>query len=124
LERFAQRRDRLRRLFRKSGTDGLLVTNFVNVTYLTGFTGDDSYLLIHPQGEVLLSDGRYTTQIAEECPALDMEIRRPGVGMLQITAKAIKATGISKLSIEADSMSVGVRDRLHEARPAVELVGS
>jgi len=43
---------------------------------------------------------------------------------LQITAKAIKASGIGKLSIEADSMSVGVRDRLHEALPAVELVGS
>ena len=24
--------------------DALLVTNFKNVTYLTGFTGDDSYL--------------------------------------------------------------------------------
>ena len=39
------RREKLRRLVEKAGADALLVTNFINVTYLTGFTGDDSYLL-------------------------------------------------------------------------------
>ena len=43
--------------------------NFTNVTYLTGFTGDDSYLLVTANGETLISDERYTTQLEEECPA-------------------------------------------------------
>ena len=30
---------------KRTGADALLITNFTNVTYLTGFTGDDSYLL-------------------------------------------------------------------------------
>ena len=46
MSRFEERRDKLRRLLKKTGADALLVTNFVNVTYLTGFTGDDSYLLV------------------------------------------------------------------------------
>ena len=48
MDRYQLRRDRLRKLLRKTGVDSLLVTNFTNVTYLTGFTGDDSYLLVAP----------------------------------------------------------------------------
>ena len=66
----------------QEGLDALLVTNFKNVTYLTGFTGDDSYLLVLPRGEVLISDQRYTTQLEEECPALELAIRGPGTKML------------------------------------------
>ena len=50
---FANRRKKLRELIRESKADGLLVTNFINVTYLTGFTGDDSYLLVTLDGETL-----------------------------------------------------------------------
>ena len=45
MARHEERRDKLRRLLKKTGADALLVTSFTNVTYLTGFTGDDSYLL-------------------------------------------------------------------------------
>src|SRR5689334_5998408 len=77
--RYTARRDKLRRSIKKAGVDALLVTSFTNVTYLTGFTGDDSYLLVLPKGEVLLTDPRYTTQLEEECPGLKLEIRQPGV---------------------------------------------
>ena len=45
MSRFQLRRDRLRRRFKKSGVNRFLVTDFTNVTYLTGFSGDDSFLL-------------------------------------------------------------------------------
>ena len=64
-----------------------LVTNFKNVTYLTGFTGDDSYLLVTLDGETLDHRPRYTTQLEEECPGLQLEIREPGVKMLTAVAK-------------------------------------
>ena len=76
------RRDRLRKAFHKAGIDALLVTEFTNVTYLTGFTGDDSYLLVRRDGEIVLSDPRYTTQLEEECPGVDLQIRPPGVTMV------------------------------------------
>ena len=59
MDRPAGRRDRLRRLVRQQGADAILVTNFVNVTYLTGFTGDDSYLLVTDKHDILMSDPRY-----------------------------------------------------------------
>ena len=68
MTRFHQRRKKLASAVRRMGADAILITNFTNVTYLTGFTGDDSYLLVGAGVEVLLSDPRYTQQLGEECP--------------------------------------------------------
>lgn len=119
---FQRRRDRVRRALRKAGAEGLLVTDFANVTYLTGFTGDDSYLLVLRQGEVIVSDPRYTTQLEEECPGLDMLIRPPGVTMLKATKRAIRASKVGRLAIEGDSMTVGLLDKLAEGLRKVEFV--
>ena len=80
--RHAERRDKLRRLLKKTGADALLVTNFTNVTYLTGFTGDDSYLLVHRSAKVVLSDPRYTTQLARNARGLDCTFAATGKSML------------------------------------------
>ena len=85
------RRDRLRKAFLKAGIDALLVTDFTNVTYLTGFTGDDSYLLVRRDGEIVLSDPRYTTQLGEECPGVDFHIRPPGATMIQAVTRVVHA---------------------------------
>ena len=90
MTRHAERRDKLRHALKKTGADALLVTSFTNVTYLTGFTGDDSYLLVRREGEVLLSDPRYTTQLGEQCPGVELFIRRPGVSMLQAVVKVLR----------------------------------
>ena len=78
----AIRRKKLSSLLKEAQADALLVTNFKNVTYLTGFTGDDSYLLVTLDGETLITDPRYTTQLEQECPGLALEIREPDVKML------------------------------------------
>jgi Xaa-Pro aminopeptidase len=148
---FQARRDRLRKMFKTAGIDALLVTDFTNVTYLTGFTGDDSYLLVRRDGEVVLSDPRYTTQLGEECPGVELNIRPPGVSMLQAVVKELRCKGtvpflptvpgrrcasapgrslqksgqsprIGRLGIEGDSMTVGLRDRIAGKLPKIELI--
>ncbi len=119
---FQARRDRLRRAMKKSGADALLVTDFTNVTYLTGFTGDDSYLLVRQDGETVLSDPRYIQQLSEECPGVDLQIRPPGVTMLQAVLRVVRSSGVARLGVEGDSMTVGTRDRLAEHLPKVEIV--
>ena len=121
---FQARRDRLRKAFRKAGVDALLVTDFTNVTYLTGFTGDDSYLLVRRDGEVVLSDPRYVTQLGEECPGLDLQIRPPGVSMLQAVLRVVRPARIARLGVEGDSMTVGLHDRLVEKLPKAEIVAT
>jgi len=47
--------------------DCLIVTKPANVTYVTGFGGDDSWALITPRSVYLLTDSRYTEQAHKEC---------------------------------------------------------
>jgi Xaa-Pro aminopeptidase len=124
MDRYAARRDKLRKALRKTEAEALLVTNFTNVTYLTGFNGDDSYLLVRPDGELMLTDGRYTTQLEEECPGLEVSARRPGVSMHEAVVKAVKRAQIGRLGIEAESMTVAQRDKLAEKLPKLELVAT
>jgi Xaa-Pro aminopeptidase len=118
---FATRRNKLRKLLKKSGAEALLVTSVPNVTYLTGFTGDSSYLLITQENELLVSDGRFLTQIEEECPGLDMNIRRPGILIHQQVAKILRGSGFSRLAIEADSMTVATRKRIAAKVPKLQI---
>jgi Xaa-Pro aminopeptidase len=121
---FEARRDRLRKAFKKAGIDALLVTDFTNVTYLTGFTGDDSYLLVRRDGETVLSDPRYIVQLGEECPGVDLHIRPPGVTMLQSIVRVVRASQIGRLGIEGDSMTVGLRDRIADRLAKVEIAAT
>src|SRR5687767_8423932 len=67
----ARRRQQLVRSLKDEHLDALLVSNPVNVTYLTGFSGDSSHLLLSRKRTILVSDGRYAEQITEECPGLE-----------------------------------------------------
>lgn len=118
---FQGRRERLRRLMKKASLDALLVTDFHNVTYLTGFTGDDSYLVVRQDGETILSDPRYVTQLAEECPGVDLQIRPPGVNMLQAIARTVGSANAVRLGIEGDSMTVALRERVAHKLPKAQL---
>ena len=120
MSRIQQRVSRLRKLIRRTGAHSLLITNFANVTYLTGFTGDDSYLLVTPDIEVLLTDPRYTTQLEKECPDLELEVRRPGQSILDVLAKLIKKARLSDLAIEGGSMTVGQYDAIRSKLERVE----
>ena len=122
MSRFEQRRDRLRQLIRKEGMDAILVTNFVNVTYLTGFTGDDSFLLMTGQGEVMITDWRYSIQLEEQCPGLDLDIRLPGVHIVDSVARVVKKAKLPELAVEAQSMTVSLHQQIRVELPRMALV--
>jgi len=121
-DRYQRRRERLRRALAKADLGSMLVTHSPNVTYLTGFTGSDSYLLIRDDAETLITDGRYTAQLAEECPGLDLHVRRPGEEMGKAVATVLRRSRLGRVGIEGDSMSVGLRETILGQLPKVELV--
>jgi Xaa-Pro aminopeptidase len=64
------RADRLAALLAERELDALLVTNLVNVRWLTGFTGSNGLALVGPSDQRLfLTDFRYLTQSAEQLDA-------------------------------------------------------
>ncbi len=73
----AQRRQQLRASLAKRDCTAALITDLINLRYLSGFTGSNAALLVSADGTDLLStDGRYTEQAAAESPDLELVVAR------------------------------------------------
>jgi Xaa-Pro aminopeptidase len=115
--------ERVQKKLRAESIDALLVSNHSNVTYLTGFSGDSSYLVVGRDKTVLVSDGRFTEQIREECPGLEAHIRRTtGVKMPAAVAKVCRSMKIDRLGIEAGAMTVAEANEMRAALVTLEIV--
>jgi len=124
MNRSAQRRENLRRILRRAGVDALLVTSQANVFYLTGFTGDASALLVGENLELVISDGRFTTQLAEECPELQVELRPPGLTIPQLVGGIVGPLGCRAVAVEAEHLSVADFASLQQATTTVSWIPS
>jgi Xaa-Pro aminopeptidase len=114
------RRERLLRLLHDEGSDALLVSSPVNVTYLTGFSGDSSVLVLTRQRAVLVSDSRYTEQIAEECPVLEASIRPPTQKLPEAVAAVLRQLGVRSVGFESAALSVAEFEGLRGLAPKLD----
>jgi Xaa-Pro aminopeptidase len=121
-DRAALRRQKLLQHLKIQPVEAILISNVTNVGYLTGFTGDSSYLLIGNGICLLVSDGRYTTQIANECPDLDVAIRPQSETIIVAAAKAVKKAKLRTLGFEADHLSVASFEKLKDGVKGLEAV--
>lgn len=117
-DRYRQRRHALRGLLSQSGVEALLVSTEKNVSYLTGFTGDSTWLLITADSELLISDFRYITQIEEECPGVECFIRPSNIKISDALIENVQERGLKELGCEAHTMSVEVYQTLTKGLPA------
>lgn len=60
------RLERFRQQMSEAGIKSYFVGYISNIFYLTGFTGSTAYLLLTENENILISDGRYAEQIANE----------------------------------------------------------
>lgn len=120
-DRHPQRRHKLLQRLKTNEVPALLVSGETNVTYLTGFTGDSSYLLIGPEICLLITDGRYTIQLRQECPRLEFYIRPPAESIIEATAKIIKRAKLRKLGIEGANLSAAYAEKLKTDVKGLEL---
>jgi len=103
---YEARRNRVLRKFREAGIDSLLVSSVASVRYLTGFTGDSSWLFLAPGCQIILSDTRYETQLQNECPGLPAEIRDAGRTIIDLAVNRIAATGAKRAGFESEHLTV------------------
>jgi Xaa-Pro aminopeptidase len=92
----------LRQLVRQAGADALLVTNLLNIRYLTGFTGSNAALLLDGESDertLFCTDGRYVTQAGTEVPDLEHVIDRA-------SAAALVKHGRGRTGFESQYVSV------------------
>jgi Xaa-Pro aminopeptidase len=113
--RTAARRDALRATAAERGLDAVLVTNLLNVRYLTGFTGSNGALLVRTDGADLFgTDGRYTTQAAAQVPDVEVLVDRATVPAL---AREAVRRSTSRLGFESHDVTV---DGLTQLQKVVE----
>ncbi|MFT4128362.1 MAG: Xaa-Pro peptidase family protein [Gordonia sp. (in: high G+C Gram-positive bacteria)] len=122
----AARRNRLRACLRAAdvGVDAFIVSDLINVRYLTGFTGSNAALLVstsNPADDRISTDGRYTTQVAVQAgdltpvPARDCPPELVGVAA---------GMGARRIGFESDAVTVAAHRRLlADAPDGIDLVG-
>lgn len=120
MEHFARRREQVARLVKDLELDGLLVTNPINVSYLTNFSGDSSYLLLGRDDLLLVSDGRYEVQLRDESPDLPVHIRPPSIRITPAAAGVLQKLGWKRIGFESGHLTVAEYDKFQAALPSVQ----
>ena len=117
----ANRLARLRRRFREKRLDALLVANPGDVGYLSGFTGEDSWLLVACRSAALLTDGRFIEQAGRECRGVTVVERK--AGLADALADVLHPRrALFRLGFDAHQTTVTVRRRLARRLSGVRLV--
>lgn len=86
--------------------DAMIVTVGSNVSYLTGFTGDDSWLILTAGQVFLVTDSRYTLQAKNQCPACRIYQRKGS--MIDAVADIFKKLPKAKTIAVEDKIELAV----------------
>ena len=114
---------RLLALLPESGADVALVTDLVNVRYLTGYTGSNGLALIGPDTRTFITDFRYVEQAAAEVDP-SFERRTAPQDLIEAIGDELP-DGQLRLGFEDAHMSVRAHARLRELLDQrVELVAT
>ena len=87
-ETIGKRIKTIRRDLNKKRISCFVVTKPANVTYTTGFLGDDSWAMITEKQVYFLTDSRYTEQAQKEC--VGCKIVEWGDSMAEAVAQLVK----------------------------------
>jgi len=100
----------IRRELDKKKIRCLIVTKPANVTYITGFLGEDSWAAVAGGRVYLLTDSRYTEQAQKECPSCKIIDRAgPMAGAVARLVKKLKS--VRTVTVE-DSVSLADFEQL------------
>jgi Xaa-Pro aminopeptidase len=92
--------------------DALLVTDLVNVRYLTSFTGSNAAAVVGDGRRTFLTDFRYLSQSAEQVPDWDREIASSD--LLAGVARTLEGSAPLRLGFDDADMSVKAHAHLSE----------
>ena len=110
------RTDRLVELLRARDLDSLLVTDLLNVRYLTGFTGTNAAAIVTPEERLFFTDFRYVAQARQQVP--EYERIEAGRDMLGDLSGRLRG----RAGFDDEHLSVAAHRKLSEKLPdGVEL---
>ncbi len=60
--------ERARKAIAEAGLDVILITDRINIGWISGFTGSNAFIIVTETDTVFATDSRYTVQAATQCP--------------------------------------------------------
>jgi len=121
------RAPRLRARLDDAGCQAALITNLVNIRYLTGFTGSAALLVVLADELVFVTDGRYGDRATEELGGAGVDaaihVGRTMAEQKDVVTKAVG--GLDRLGLEAEAVTWAEHRRYAaDWFPDVELVAT
>lgn len=110
----------LRKQLRDRRVDSFLVTSTANVRYLSGFTGDDSLILLTPDSQFFLTDSRYTEEAKATITGFNIiEVRS---STYEAIGNIVKKNRVKKMGFESMNLPFEVAKRLEASSAPAKLV--
>lgn len=98
---------RLRRLLGEHDLDAVLIANPNDIRYLTGFSGEDSALIVLERSLVMVSDFRFEEELAA-LPATTRLVIRTN-GLLEAVGQTLRDTGVDRIGVQAEHLTILAR---------------
>lgn len=97
---------KIREYLEKENLDAFFMAKRENIRFTSGWTGDDSYLLLTKEGQYFFTDPRYTEQADIEIPDYDIiNWRFPGKTVGDSVAKVVAENNIKTIAFEDDYLT-------------------
>jgi Xaa-Pro aminopeptidase len=110
------RKSRVAAAMRKAGAEAILLTHLPDVRYLTGFTGSSAALVLRGARATLFTDGRYTTQAADEVDGAKIVIvEKNATGA---ACAALVEAGVTRCAFDTAHTTIDALDALRKGLPA------
>lgn len=116
------RLEKLRQHMKDARLDSILVYSKENRRYLSGFTGSAGYLVIGMKEAYFVTDFRYKEQARIQCEGYEIIIHNNNIP--QTISELVSVSGITRLGIEEDFMTVSFFNELKKAVGNIELIGA
>jgi Xaa-Pro aminopeptidase len=110
----------LRHRLRERELPAIILTEMVNIGYVTGFTGSNAVVIVTPDDTRFITDSRYSVQAGEQCPGFTLRTCSSSAGMLDSTVEQVNELGLTRLAFEADHVAVSRHAKWQEKLPQVE----
>ena len=96
------RLESVRALLEEKGLDAVVINKLENLHYFSGFTGDDTLLVITAHTAQLVTDFRYIEQAGKQAPLF--EIVEQKHGLLAKAADCLKILGCKQIGFEGNAL--------------------
>jgi Xaa-Pro aminopeptidase len=107
------RLQRLKSVLKNKRIGSFFIAHPANISYLTGFPTQDSFLLINDENTLLITDSRYSAEYRDCNKNNEIEILERDKNLFQTIKKISKKVEIKKLAFEQEHLSFSFYKKLN-----------